>query len=39
MVAIGRVAFSFIYETPGDLSITLSHAGKVFFEDTIPLQA
>jgi hypothetical protein len=39
MIATGRVAFSFVYETPGDLTITLSHRGDVFFEDTIPLQS
>ena len=39
MIATGRVAFSFVYEGPGDLVIALSYRGEVFFEDTIPLQA
>ncbi|MGE0688928.1 MAG: hypothetical protein AB7P33_19475 [Dehalococcoidia bacterium] len=39
MVALGRVAFSFVYEAPGDLTITLVHKGAPFFEDTIPLEA
>jgi hypothetical protein len=38
MVALGRVGFSFIYEATGDLNISLRHGGKVFFEDTIPLE-
>jgi hypothetical protein len=39
MVALGRVAFSFVYEAPGELNITLVHNGKPFFEDTIPLES
>jgi hypothetical protein len=39
MVALGRVGFSFVYEGPGDLKITLVHGGTPFFEDTIPLEA
>ncbi len=39
MVALGRVGFSFVYSAPGDLNISLRHAGKVVFEDTIPLEA
>ena len=39
MIATGRVAFTFVYEAPGDLTITLSYKGETFFEDTIPLQA
>jgi hypothetical protein len=39
MIATGRVAFSFVYEAPGDLKISLAYRGNVFFEDTIPLQA
>ena len=38
MIATGRVAFSFVYEAPGDLTITLAYRGETFFEDTIPLQ-
>jgi hypothetical protein len=38
MVALGRVAFSFVYSAPGDLNISLRHGGKVFFQDTIPLE-
>jgi hypothetical protein len=39
MIATGRVGFSFVYEAPGDLTITLSYRGETFFEETIPLQA
>ena len=38
MVALGRVGFSFVYSTPGELKIALRHGGKVFFLDTIPLE-
>lgn len=38
MLALGRVGFSFVYEAPGDLRLTLTYKGNVFFEDTIPLE-
>ena len=37
LVAVGRVSCSFVFEAYGDLHISLSHQGKTFFEDTIPL--
>ncbi len=38
MIATGRVNFSFVFEAPGDLLVTLSYRGEKFFEDAIPLQ-
>lgn len=38
MIATGRASFSFVYEAPGDLIITLSYQGEPFFEEVIPLQ-
>lgn len=38
MIATGRVAFSFVFEVPGELRVVLSYRGETFFEDTIPLQ-
>jgi hypothetical protein len=38
MIAVGRVGFSFVFEEFGDLQLSLSKDGEVFFEDTIPIQ-
>jgi tryptophan synthase beta subunit len=38
MIAVGRVKFSFVFEEFGDLQLSLSKDGEVFFEETIPLQ-
>lgn len=38
MIAVGRVALSFVFEEFGNLQISLSKDGHVFFEDTIPIQ-
>ena len=37
-IAVGRVNFSFVFEEFGDLQLSLSKDGQVFFEETIPLQ-
>ena len=38
MIAVGRVAFSFVFEEYGELKLSLSKDGTAFFEDSITLQ-
>lgn len=38
MVGTGRFSLSFVFEAHGDLKISLSRDGELFFKETIPLQ-
>ena len=37
-VETGKVSLSFVFEAHGDLNISLSRDGELFFKETIPLQ-